>query len=59
MPLNNCEVALTLTYSKDCVLTDMTTQGANPPVLEIGVLSGAILEINDTKLYVLAVTLST
>ena len=53
MPLINCELALTLTCSKDCVLTDMTTQDANPPVLEIRVLTGAILEINDTKWYVI------
>ena len=28
MPLINCEVLLTLTWSENCVLTDITTQAA-------------------------------
>ena len=28
MPLINCEVSLTLTWSENCVLTDITTQAA-------------------------------
>ena len=28
MPLINCEVSLTLTWSEKCVLTDITTQKA-------------------------------
>ena len=28
MPLINCEVFLTLTWSENCVLTDITTQAA-------------------------------
>ena len=45
IPLINCEVELILTWSKNCVLADMTTkdaEGGNP----------------DTKLYVPVVTLS-
>ena len=28
MPLNNCEVSLTLTWSENCFLTNITTQTA-------------------------------
>ena len=45
MPLINCEVNLILTYSKDCVITNSTGAGK--------------FEINDIKLYVSVVTLST
>ena len=30
MPLINCEVSLTLTWSKNCAITDETTQDTNP-----------------------------
>ena len=30
MPLINCEVSLTLNWSKSCVLTDQITRHANP-----------------------------
>ena len=30
MPLINCEVFLTLTWSENCVLTDITTRNAVP-----------------------------
>ena len=30
IPLISCEVSLTLTWSKNCVLTDIITQAANP-----------------------------
>ena len=59
MPLINCDVSLTFTRSKNCVLTNMTIRDANPAVLEIRLLAGAIFEITDTKLYVPIVTLST
>ena len=63
MPLINCEVSLTLTWSKDCVITDETQRdadlNANPSVLEIRVPTGARFKITDTKLYVPVVTLST
>ena len=54
----NCEVSLTLTWSKNCVLTDITTtaaQGDNPA---LAAPTGATFKIKDTKLYVPVVTLS-
>ena len=63
MPLIKCEVSLTLSWSKSCVITDETRQDANanasPPVPEITAPTGATFEITDTKLYVSVVTLST
>ena len=47
-----------LTWSKDCVLADMTTKGAegdNPAIVALVVLT---FEITDVKLYVPVVTLS-
>ena len=58
MPLINCEVYLTLIWSKNCVFTDIVatvTQGNNPA---IAAPTGAILKIKDTKLYVPVVILS-
>ena len=51
IPLINCEVELILTWSKNCVLADMTVAN-NPP-------TGLEFQITDTKLYVPVVTLST
>ena len=45
MPLINCEVTLTLTWSPNCVITNSTGQGK--------------FKITDTNLYVPIVTLST
>ena len=45
MPLINCEIYLILTWSKDCVITNSEGE--------------AKFAINETKLYVLVVTLST
>ena len=65
MPLMNCEVSLTLTWSENCVLTDITTQtaraaqGDNPARPAINASTGATFQIIDTKLYVPGVTLST
>ena len=63
MPLLNCEVCLALSWSKNCVITDERTQdadpNANPPVLEIRVPAGATFKIEDIKLYVPVITLST
>ena len=69
MPLINCEVFLTLTWSENCVLTDITTQAArnaNPnadPSVEaregIDASTNATFKITDIKLYVPVVTLST
>ena len=50
IPLINCEVELILTWSKNCVLADMTVAN-NPP-------TGLEFQIKDTKLYVPVVTLS-
>ena len=50
IPLFNCEVELILTWSKNCVLADMTVAN-NPP-------TGLEFQIKDTKLYVPVVTLS-
>ena len=65
MPLINCEVSLTLTWSENCVLTDITTQtaraaqGDNPARERIDAPTNAIFKITDKKLYVPVVTLST
>ena len=59
MPLINCEVSLTLTWTKKFVLTDIMTRAAgevNLPV--IAAPTGANFKIKDTKLYIPAVTLS-
>ena len=50
IPLINCEIELILTWSKNCVLADMTVAN-NPP-------TGLDFQITDTKLYVPIVTLS-
>ena len=65
MPLINCEVSLTLTWSENCVLTDTTTQtartaqGHHPARERIDAPTNATFKITDTKLYVPVVTLST
>ena len=61
----NCEVSLTLTWSENCVLTDITTQGVvvaqgnNPARSAINAPTNATFKITDTKLCVPVVTLST
>ena len=59
MPLTNCEVFLTFTWSENCVLTNITTEAAKVDNLAIGAPTSAIFKIIDTKLYVPVVTLST
>ena len=65
MSLINSEVSLTLTWSENCVLTDITTQtaraaqGDNPARTAINAPTNATFKIRDTKLYVLVVTLWT
>ena len=65
MPLINCEVSLALTWSENCILTDITTreasaaQGNNPAIPAINAPRNATFKIKDIKLYVLVVTLST
>ena len=64
MPLINSEVSLTLTWSENCVLTDITTQAAvaaqgnNPARPAINAPTNLTFKITDTKLYVPVVTLS-
>ena len=58
MLLINCEVSLTLTWSKDYALTDLIARAADPPVVAIATPTGATFKITDTKLYVPVVTLS-
>ena len=61
----NCEIFLTLTWSANCVLTDIKTQtagvaqGDNPATERIDAPTNATFKITDTKLYVPVVTLST
>ena len=56
IPLINCEVELILTWSKNCVLADMSVNAVlNPPIVPP---SGATFKITDTKLYVPVITLS-
>ena len=65
MPLINCEVSLTLTWSEKCVLVDITTEtkraaeGDNPARQAISAPTNATFKITDIKLYLAAVTLST
>ena len=65
MPLINCEVSLTLTWSENCVLTDITTQavvaarGNNPVRPEISAPTNATFQITDAKFNVPVITLST
>ena len=63
IPLVNCETNLILTLSENCVLTSKATRDADPDVYlavaAIDNLTNATFEINDTKLYVPLVTLST
>ena len=58
IPLINCEVESILTWSKNCVLANMTVrdaQGDNPAIVAP---LGLEFQITDTKLYVPVVTLS-
>ena len=58
MPLINSEVFLTLTWSDNCVLMDITTQAAraaqgdNPARLAINAPANATFKIGGIKLYV-------
>ena len=63
MSLINCEVSLTLTWSGNFILTDITTQAAdpdaNPTIPAKYAPTNTTFQITDTKLYVPVVTLST
>ena len=62
IPLINCEVSLTLTWSKNCVIKSKATReadpDADPAVAGINNPTGASFKITDCKLYVPVVTLS-
>ena len=60
MPLISFEVSLELKWNKNCVITSLKERqvDAGPPVVRDGALTGAILAINDCKLYIPVVTLS-
>ena len=63
MPLINCEVSLTLSWSDTCVITSMekrlvrAAQVGNPAAYG-GSLESAVFKIKDCKLHVPVVTLS-
>ena len=63
MPLINCQVSLTLTWSENCVLTSKAAREADPDANfaldEINNPTNATFKITDTKLHVPVVTLST
>ena len=59
IPLINCEVFLILTWSENCVLTDIKTQTARGTRVAINVPINATFKITDLKLYLSVVTLST
>ena len=56
IPLINCEVELILTWSKNCVLADMTVNADAD--LAIVAPSGTIFNTKEAKLHVAVVTLS-
>ena len=62
IPLSNCEVYLTLTWSENSVITSKATRDADPDaepaVAGINNPTNATFKIKDTKLYVPVVTLS-
>ena len=62
IPLINCEVSLTLTWSENCVITSKATRDADPDadpaVAGINSRTNTTFKIKDTKLYILVVTLS-
>ena len=53
------EVSLILTWSENCVLTDIKTRIRRGTRVAIKAPTNATFKITDTKLYVLVVTLST
>ena len=59
IPLINCEVELVLTWSRSCVLADMTVRatGNNHDPPAIVAPTGLEFQITNTKLYVPVVTL--
>ena len=62
IPLINCEVSFSLTWSENFVITSKSTREADPDtdtaVAEINNPTNATFKIEDTKMYVPVVTLS-
>ena len=61
IPLINCEVSLTLTWFRNCIITSKAYReevGGDTPVDEINNTTNPTFKITDTKLYVPVVTLS-
>ena len=59
IPLINCDVSLILTWSENCVLTDIKTRIARGTRVAINAPTNATFKITDVKLYVPVVTFST
>ena len=66
LPLTNCEIKLNLSFSKNCIISEISTTpripvnpDANPPCQEVVAIqtTGATIQINNTKLYVTVVPL--
>ena len=63
LPLNNCEIELDLSWSRYCIISEISRTSAvsaNLPVLAVEAThtTGATFQTNNAKLYVSAVTLS-
>ena len=62
MPLINCEVSFSFTWSANCVLTSKATRDAvsgDNPIAGINSPTNATFKITDPKLYVPVIILST
>ena len=63
MPLINCEINIILTWSENCVLTNIMTRAVNPnadpAMLAINAPINVTFKMTDTKLQLPVVTLST
>ena len=60
MPFISCEVSLELKWNKNCILTSQEQRQvyAGPPIVRDRAPTGAVLNINDCKLYIPVITLS-
>ena len=67
LPLNNCEIELDFSWSKECLMSEVSIKptvswnlNANPSVSDVAVIqnTGATFQITNDKLYVSVVTLS-
>ena len=59
IPLINCKVSLTLTWPKNCILTDVTTKDLEEDNPAIDAVTGVTFTMTDARLHVPAVNLST